>query len=109
MQLTGTSSQTKITVTQKKLPESILDNSQLTDVVVSDNIANNNISSNNNDALSNMTSIGIDDMLTQVRKNKHKEYISYISTELSNTLSMLSTTELYVSTLMQKNGNQEHN
>ena len=39
----------------------------------------------------------IDDMLTEVRKNKHKEYISYISTEHSKPPSILSTTELEVS------------
>ena len=40
--------------------------------MVSNNIGNNNTSSINNDALSNTASIGIDDILTQVRKNKHK-------------------------------------
>ena len=39
----------------------------------------------------------VEDMLAQVRKNKHKEYISYISTEHSKTLSILSTTELEAS------------
>ena len=39
----------------------------------------------------------VDDMLMQVRKNKHKKYISYISTEHSKTPSILSSTELEVS------------
>ena len=65
--------------------------------MVSDNILNNNTSSNDNNALFNMTSIDIDGMLTEARKNKHKEYISYISTEHSKTPSILSTIELEVS------------
>ena len=36
-------------------------------------------------------------MLTGVRKNKHEEYISYISTGHSKAPSVLSTTELEVS------------
>ena len=79
------------------IADSIPDNSQQIDFVVSDNISNNNTSSNDNDALSNMTSMDTDDMLMEVRKNKHKEYISYISTKHSNALSILSNTELEVS------------
>ena len=82
------------------ITDSIPDNSQQIDFVASDKISNNNTSSNDNDALSNMTSMDIDDMLMEVRKNKHKEYISYISTKHSNAPS--------ITTLMQKNGNQEH-
>ena len=44
-----------------------------------------------------MTSVDIDDMLTEVKKNKHKEYISYISTKHSKAPSILSTTEIKVS------------
>ena len=77
------------------IADSIPDNSQQIDFVVSDNISNNNTSSNDNDALSNMTSMDIDDMLMEVRKNKHNEYISYISTK--NAPSILSNTELEVS------------
>ena len=79
------------------IADSIPDNSQQIDFVVSDNISNNNTSSNDNDALSNMTSVDIDVMLMEVRKNKHKEYISYISTKHSNAPSILSNTELEVS------------
>ena len=79
------------------IADSIPDNSQQIDFVVSDNISNNNTSSNDNDALSNMTSMDIDDMLMEVRKNKHKEYVSYISTKHSNAPSILSNTELEVS------------
>ena len=74
----------------------IADNSQQIDLVVSDNISNNNTSSNDNDALSDMASIDIDNMLMDVRKNKY-EYISYKSTEHSKAPSILSTTELEVS------------
>ena len=79
------------------IADSIPDNSQRIDFVVSENISNNNTSSNDNDALSNMTSIDIDDMLMEVMKNKHKEYISYISTKHSKAPSILSNTELEVS------------
>ena len=65
------------------IPESILNNSQRIEFVISDNISNNNTSSNHNDTLPNMTSMDIGDMLTKVRKNKHKEYISHISTKHS--------------------------
>ena len=44
-----------------------------------------------------MTYMNIDDMLTEGRKNKHEEYISYISTEHSKAPSILFTTELEVS------------
>ena len=88
------------------IPDSIPDNSQRIDFVVSDNISNNNNNSNDNDALSNMTSTDIDDMLTEVRKNKHKEYISYISTEHSKAPSILSTIELEVS---NKTNNPDNN
>ena len=77
--------------------DNIPDNSQQIDFVVSENITNNITSSNDNDALSNMTSIDIDDMLMEVRKNKHKEYISHISTKHSKAPSILSNTELEVS------------
>ena len=56
----------------------------------------------------------IDGMLTEVSKNKHEEYISYISTEHSKTSSMLSFRKyqikptIQITSLMQKNGNQEH-
>ena len=51
------------------IPESLSDNSQLIDLMASEYITNNNTSSNNNNnALSNTTSIEIDDMLAQVRK-----------------------------------------
>ena len=63
------------------IPDGIPNNIQLIDFMVSDNILNNNTSSNDNDALSNMTSMDTDGMLTGVWKNKRKEYISYISTE----------------------------
>ena len=53
-----------------------------------------------------MTSMDIDDMLTEVRKNKHKEYISYISTEYSKAPSILSITELEVS---NKTKNPDYN
>ena len=76
------------------IPDSIPDNSQGIDFVVSDGILNNNTSSNDNDALSNTTSMDIDGMLTEVRKNKHKEYISYISTEHSKAPPILSIIEL---------------
>ena len=79
------------------IPDNIPDNSQRRDFVVSDNISNNNTSSNDNDELSNMTSTDIDIMVTEVRKNKCKEYISYISTEHSKAPSILSTIELEVS------------
>ena len=79
------------------IADSIPDNSQQIDFVVSENISNNNTSSNDNDALSNTTSMDIDDMLMKVRKNKHKEYISYISTKHSKAPSILSNTELEVS------------
>ena len=72
--------------------DSVPNNSQRINSVASDNISNNNTSSNDNDAFSNMTSMEIDDMLTEVRKNKHKEYIFYISTEHSKAPSILSTT-----------------
>ena len=39
----------------------------------------------------------IDDMLMAVKKNKHKEYNSYISTEQSKALPILSKTKLEVS------------
>ena len=60
--------------------------------------------------------MGTDDTFTEVWKNKHEEYISYISTEHSKAPSKLSTTELkyqikpaiQITTRMQKNGNQEH-
>ena len=65
--------------------------------MISDNIANNNTSSNDNDALSNMTPMDIDDMITEVKKTKHKEHNSYISTEHSKAPSIVSTTELEVS------------
>ena len=45
-------------------------------------------------------------MLTEVRKNKHKEYISYISTKHSKAPSVLSTVELEVS---NKNNNPDNN
>ena len=48
----------------------------------------------------------IDDTFTEVRKNKHKEYILYISTEHSKALSKLSTTELEVS---NKTSNPDNN
>ena len=48
----------------------------------------------------------IGDMLTQVRKNKHKEYIFYISTAYSKTPSILSTTKLEVS---NKTNNPDNN
>ena len=57
---------------------SIPDNSQRVEFVVSDDISNNNKNSNDNDELANMTSTDIDNMLMEVRKNKHKEYISYV-------------------------------
>ena len=79
------------------IADSIPDNSQQIDFVVSENISNNNTSSNDNDALSNTTSMDIDDMLMKVRKNKYKEYISYISTKHSKAPSILSNTELEVS------------
>ena len=88
------------------IADSILDNSQQIDFVVSHNISNNNTSSNDNDALSNMTSMDIDDMLMEVRKNKNKEYISYISTKHSNAPSILSNTELEVS---NKTNNPDNN
>ena len=50
------------------IPDSIMDNCQLIDFSVSDSITSSNTSSNNNDALSNTTSIDIDNMLKQVRK-----------------------------------------
>ena len=78
------------------ISDSIPNNSQQIDFVVSDNIANKNTSSNDNDVLSNMTSMGIDDMLMEVKKNKH-EYIFYVSTEHSKAPSLLSITELEVS------------
>ena len=55
------------------IPDSILDNSQRIDFMVNDNISNNNTSSDDNDAVSNMTLMDIDDVLTEVRKNNHKE------------------------------------
>ena len=88
------------------IPDSIPDNSQQIDFVVSDNNNDYNNNSNDNDALSNMTSKDIDDMLTEVRKNKHKEYISYISTEHSKAPSILSTIELEVS---NKTNNPDNN
>ena len=66
------------------IPDSIPDNIQLIDFMVSDNILNNNTSFNDNDELSYVTSMDTDGMLTGVWKIKHKEYISYISTEHSN-------------------------
>ena len=48
----------------------------------------------------------IDDMLTEVRKSKHKEYISYISAEHSKAPSILSTTELEAS---NKTNNPDYN
>ena len=54
------------------IADSIPDNSQQIDFAVSDSISNNNNSSNDNDALPNMTSMDIGDMLMEVRKNKHK-------------------------------------
>ena len=74
--------------------------------MVSDNISNNNTNSNDDDVLSNMTSTDIDDMLTEVRRNKHKEYISFISTEHLNAPSILSTIELEVS---NKTNNPDNN
>ena len=65
--------------------------------MVSDNISHNNTNYNDSDALFNITSMDNDVMLTEVRKNKHKEYISYMSTEHSKALSIFSTTELEVS------------
>ena len=65
--------------------------------MISDNTANNNTSSNDNDALSNMTPMDIDDMITEVKKTKHEEHISYISREHSKAPSIVSTTELEVS------------
>ena len=59
-----------------------------------------------NDMMSNMTSMDIDDKLMEVRKNKHKEYISYISTEHSKAPSILSTRELEVSS---KTNNPDNN
>ena len=50
------------------IPDTIQDNRQRIDFVVNDNISNNNTSSNDNDELSHMTSMGIDDMLTEARK-----------------------------------------
>ena len=98
------------------ITDSIPDNSQQIDFVVSDNISNNSPSSNCNDAVPNMTSMDIDDMLTEVRKNEHKEYISYISKEHSKAPSLLSTTELEVSNKTNnpddntdvESGNHEH-
>ena len=84
------------------IPDSVPDNSQQIDFVVSDNIASNSNRSNDNDALSNMTSMDIDDMVTEVSKSKHKEYISYISMKHSKTPSILSTTELEVSCKTKK-------
>ena len=52
-----------------------------------------------------MTSMHIDDTLTHIRKNKHEEYISYISTEHSKTPSIIST-ELEVP---NKTNNQDNN
>ena len=70
--------------------------------MVSDNIVNYSTSSNN-DALSNMTSMDIDNIVMQVLKN---EYISCISVEFSNTPSLLFTTELGVS---NKTNNPDNN
>ena len=81
------------------IPDSVPDNSQQIDFVVSDNIASNSNRSNDNDALSNMTSMDIDDMVIEVSKSKHKEYISYI---YRKTPSILSTTELEVSCKTKK-------
>ena len=53
-----------------------------------------------------MTFMDIDDMLTKVRKKKHKEYISYISTDYSKAPSILSTAELEVS---NKTNNPDNN
>ena len=85
------------------IPDSIPDNSQQIVFVVRDNIANNNTNSNDNDTLSNMTSM---DMLKEVRKCKHKEYISYISTEHSKAPSTLSMIELEV---LNKTNNPDNN
>ena len=52
-----------------------------------------------------MTFTDNDDMLMKVRKNKHKEYISYISTQHSKAPSIPT---IQITTLMQKNGKQEH-
>ena len=98
------------------IPDSIPDNNQHIDFVKSDKIVNNITSSNNDDALSNTASTDIDDMLMQVSKNKQEEYIYYISTKHPKSPSILVTTEVDVSikliiqitTLMQKNGNQQH-
>ena len=79
------------------IADSIPHNSQQIDFVLSDNISNNNTSSNDNDALSNMSSMNIADRLMEVRKNKHKEYISYISKKHSKAPSILSNVELEVS------------
>ena len=73
IQSIGTPSQTKITVFQ--IPDRFPANSQRIDFVVSDS---SSTSSDGKDALSNMTSMDIDEILTEVRKNKQKEYISYI-------------------------------
>ena len=77
--------QTMITVFSNNIADSIPDNSQQIDFMASENISNNNTNSDDNDALSNMTSMDIDDMLMEVRKNKYKEYISYISMKHSTT------------------------
>ena len=53
-----------------------------------------------------MSFTDIDDMLTEVRKIKHKEYISYISTEDSKAPSILSTIELEV---LDKTNNPDNN
>ena len=106
MQSIGAPSQMTITVFQTLFQNSNPDNSQRADFAVSDNISNNSTSSNDNDAVSNMTSMDIDDMLTEVRKSKHKEYISYISAEHSKAPSILCTTELEVS---DKNNNPDYN
>ena len=87
------------------IPNGSPDNSHGIHFKGSDKIVSNNTSSNDNDALSNMTSIDNDDMLMEVRKNKDKECISYISTQHSK--APLAPT-IQIATLMQKNGNQEH-
>ena len=74
--------------------------------MVSDNISKNNITFNDNDTMSNITAMDIDDMLTEVKKNKHIEYISSILTEHSKAPSILSTTELEVS---KKTNNPDNN
>ena len=67
MQLAETQSDRNNSISHN-FPDSIPDNSQQIDLMVSDNIANKDTSSSNNDALSNMTSMDMYNMFTQVRK-----------------------------------------